>query len=67
MIWNGKRRFEFAKGLVLSSIVALLAVPTLKVQEKRDIYQILINGETGVEFGNFVLDIPYEANNDYIK
>lgn len=45
MIWNGKRRFEFAKGLVLSSIVALLAVPTLKVQEKRDIYQILINGE----------------------
>lgn len=24
--------------------------------------QILINGETGVEFGNFVLDIPYEPN-----
>lgn len=26
--------------------------------------QILINGETGVEFGNFVLDIPYEANQE---
>ncbi len=24
--------------------------------------QILINGENGVEFGNFVLDIPYEKN-----
>lgn len=45
MIWNGKRRFEFAKGLILSSVVALLAVPTLNVQEKQDIYQILINGE----------------------
>lgn len=45
MIWNGKRRFEFAKGLILSSIVALLAVPTLNVQEKGDIYQILINGD----------------------
>ena len=24
--------------------------------------QILVNGETGMEFGNFVLDIPYEFN-----
>ncbi len=29
--------------------------------------QILVNGETGVEFGNFVLDIPYEANYDLVK
>ncbi len=29
--------------------------------------QILVNGETGVEFGNFVLDIPYEANPDLVK
>ncbi len=29
--------------------------------------QILVNGETGVEFGNFVLDIPYEANDYLIK
>ena len=29
--------------------------------------QILVNGETGVEFGNFVLDIPYEADNHLIK
>lgn len=29
--------------------------------------QILINGETGLEFGNFVLDIPYEANEDITK
>ena len=28
--------------------------------------QILINGETGVEFGNFVLDIPYEADKNLI-
>ncbi|MBR1969193.1 MAG: GerMN domain-containing protein [Clostridia bacterium] len=29
--------------------------------------QILINGETGLEFGNYVLDIPYEANSDITK
>ena len=29
--------------------------------------QILVNGETGVEFGNFVLDIPYEANPELVK
>ena len=29
--------------------------------------QILINGETGLEFGNYVLDIPYEANEDITK
>ena len=29
--------------------------------------QILVNGETGVEFGNFVLDIPYEANYELVK
>lgn len=29
--------------------------------------QILINGETGLEFGNYVLDIPYEANKDITK
>lgn len=29
--------------------------------------QILVNGEAGVEFGNFVLDIPYEANRDLVK
>lgn len=45
MIWNGKRRLEFAKGLILSSMVALLAVPTLNVQEKGDIYQIFMNGK----------------------
>ncbi|MBE7034304.1 MAG: hypothetical protein E7406_08780 [Ruminococcaceae bacterium] len=32
-----------------------------------DSVQILVNGETGVEFGNFVLDIPYEANYDLVK
>ena len=29
--------------------------------------QILVNGETGLEFGNYVLDIPYEANKDITK
>jgi germination protein M len=28
--------------------------------------KILVNGETGTEFGNYVLDIPYEANMDYV-
>lgn len=29
--------------------------------------QILVNGETGVEFGNYVLDIPYEKEESIIK
>ncbi len=29
--------------------------------------QILINGETGLEFGNYVLDIPYEDNKDIVR
>lgn len=29
--------------------------------------QILVNGEAGVEYGNDVLDIPYEANYDWVK
>ncbi len=29
--------------------------------------QILINGENGIEFGNFVLDIPYEKNNEIVR
>lgn len=29
--------------------------------------QILVNGETGLEFGNYVLDIPYEANKDITR
>lgn len=44
MFWNGKRRLELAKGIMLSSVVALLAVPTLGVKDHHDIYQILING-----------------------
>jgi len=32
-----------------------------------DSVQILVDGETGVEFGNFVLDIPHEANLDLVK
>ena len=43
---------------VVNSLCALEAVSSV---------QILINGETGVEYGNFVLDIPYEANDDLIK
>lgn len=32
-----------------------------------DSVQILVNGEAGMEFGNFVLDIPYEANKGIVK
>ena len=30
-----------------------------------DSVKILIEGKTNAEFGNYVLDIPYEANNDF--
>lgn len=29
--------------------------------------QILLDGENGIEFGNFVLDIPYEADNSLLQ
>ena len=32
-----------------------------------DSVQILVDGENGVEFGNFVLDIPYKTNTDIIN
>ena len=43
---------------VVNSLCALDSVTSV---------QILVNGETGVEYGNFVLDIPYESNDSLIK
>ena len=42
-------------------------VNTLCELKNVDSVQILVNGEAGVEFGNFILDIPYESNRDLVK
>ena len=52
----------------LSTTLALYSVVnTLCELESVKSVQILINGETGVEFGNFVFDIPYKKNATLIK
>ena len=55
---SGSSATTMALYSVVNSICALRGV---------DSVQILINGETGVEFGNYVLDIPYEADYSLVK
>ena len=59
---NRTKSGSAATTLTLYSVVNSLC--SLKNVES---VQILINGEAGIEFGNFVLDIPYEANYDLVK
>lgn len=53
-------------GSMATTLTLYSVVNSLCALENVESVQILINGETGVEFGNFVLDIPYEANEDFI-
>lgn len=50
-----------------TSLTLFSVVNSLCEVENVKSVQILVNGETGLEFGNYVLDIPYEANNDITK
>ncbi len=52
-------------GSLRTTLVLYSVVNSLCQLENVESVQILINGEAGVEFGNFVLDIPYEANEDF--
>jgi len=49
-------------GSTSTTLTLYSVVNSLCELENVESVQILINGETGVEFGNFLLDIPYEAN-----
>lgn len=62
---------EFIAGSNSGSAATTMAlysvVNSLCLMKNIESVQILINGEAGVEFGNFVLDIPYEADFSLIQ
>ncbi len=65
---NFSKEFINTSGSSLETTLVLYSVVnSLCELENVESVQILIDGETGAEFGNFVLDIPYEANMDYVK
>lgn len=56
-----------SSGSAATMLTLYSVVNSLCSLESVESVQILVNGETGVEFGNFVLDIPYEANEHLIR
>jgi len=56
-----------SSGSLATTLTLYSVVNSLCALDSVESVQILVNGETGVEFGNFVLDIPYEANDSYVK
>ncbi|MGN1098322.1 MAG: GerMN domain-containing protein, partial [Clostridia bacterium] len=62
---------EFVEKIPSSSSSTTMAlysiVNSLTELDTIDSVQILINGKTGVELGNYVLDVPLEKNTSLIK
>lgn len=54
-------------GSLATTLTLYSVVNSLCELENVSSVQILINGENGVEFGNFVLDIPYEKNENIVE
>lgn len=63
--FSSEFKLKTASGSSATTLILYSVVNSLCALENVDSVQILINGETGVEFGNFVLDIPYEANPNF--
>ena len=55
-----------SSGTTATTFTLYSVVNSLCMLDNVSSVQILINGETGVEFGNYVLDIPYEFNADLV-
>lgn len=60
--FSSELKLKTASGSTATTLTLYSIVNSLCALESVESVQILINGETGVEFGNYVLDIPYEAN-----
>ena len=54
-------------GSAATTMTLYSVVNSLCALDSVDSVQILVNGENGVEFGNFVLDIPYEENTNLVR
>ena len=59
---NFTKEFVACSGSAGTTMALYSVVNSLCTLRNIEGVQILINGEAGVEFGNFVLDIPYEAD-----
>lgn len=59
---NFTKEFVAVSGSAVTTMSLYSVVNSLCALKNIESVQILINGEAGVEFGNFVLDIPYEAD-----
>lgn len=59
---NFTKEFVAGSGSAVTTMSLYSVVNSLCALKNIESVQILINGEAGVEFGNFVLDIPYEAD-----
>lgn len=64
---NVTKEFVAVSGSSATTMALYSVVNSLCTLKNIESVQILINGEAGVEFGNFVLDIPYEANYSLVK
>ena len=62
--FSSEFRSKTSSGSAATTLILYSVVNSLCALKNVSSVQILINGETGVEFGNFVLDIPYEANQE---
>lgn len=56
-----------SSGSLSTTLTLYSVVNSLCALDGVESVQILVNGEAGVEFGNAVLDIPYEAKEEYVK
>ncbi len=59
---NFTKEFVAGSGSAATTMALYSVVNSLCALRNIEGVQILVNGEAGVEFGNFVLDIPYEAD-----
>lgn len=62
--FSNEFRSKTSSGSTATTMTLYSVVNSLCALENVSSVQILINGETGVEFGNFVLDIPYESSSN---
>lgn len=65
--FSSEFKSKTSSGSTATMLTLYSVVNSLCELENVESVQILVNGETGVEFGNFVLDIPYEADSHLIQ
>ncbi len=64
---SGDALTKISPGTTSTTLFLYSIVDSLTELETIDSVQLLIDGKTGVEFGNYVLDVPLERNETLIK